>query len=336
MKEPASIIKQADRDGCRADFYDFGKAKADGTEFYNAAICRRKDGLWLVARRSEPREGYSYGMNSLMAFKLSPDHWPIYGIPLTVPRAERLEHFEDPRVFRNGDQDCLSACNFIIHHDGETWTGAHQVLLTLDDEWRVTRRHDPVYGKNGRSVRRNDGDEKNWLWFSHNGMLHMIYMTVPHVVVRWETMNNPISYTSNLSHPEWTYGTPRGGTAPVRIGDEYFSFFHSSMPWKGRQRRYYMGAYTFRAGSPFEITRMTTKPLLIGTQNDEWREKKPLVVFPCAAIMENGYWTVSLGINDLRSAHYHISHEHLSSKLDNNLEPVEMPPQKSPLENIFR
>jgi predicted GH43/DUF377 family glycosyl hydrolase len=100
----------------------------------------------------------------------------------------------------------------------------------------------------------------------------------------------------------WNWGEIRGGTTPVLVGDMYFTFHHSSLPWKGRYRRYYAGALAFDAFPPFKPRLITPDPLLKGSQNDVWAQRKPLVVFPCGSIYENGKWLVSCGVNDIKSA----------------------------------
>ena len=121
------------------------------------------------------------------------------------------------------------------------------------------------------------------------------------------------TYVTHESSQDWIFGEPRGGTPPVLIGSEYWSFFHSSLPWagKGKLRHYHMGVYAFEAKPPFRITRMTSRPILSGSHRDVLAEKKPLVVFPCGAIIKDGEWTVSLGVNDLASAWIEIPHEQL-------------------------
>jgi hypothetical protein len=160
----------------------------------------------------------------------------------------------------------------------------------------------------------NRGSEKNWLWFMHGGELHMIYETAPvHEIVRFTGNLGVVRAYKTKEHEgifgKW--GQPRGGTPPVLVNGEYWSFFHSSIPWKNEKRRYFMGAYAFEANPPFRVTRMTVKPLLAGSQNDPWEEGQPLVVFPCGAIHRNGLWFVSMGINDMASAWIEIPHDDL-------------------------
>jgi len=60
---------------------------------------------------------------------------------------------------------------------------------------------------------------------------------------------------------------------------------------------------------------ITPEPLLHGSQNDTWQQRKPLVIFPCGAIHKDGKWLVTCGVNDLKSAWVELSHESLLSKM---------------------
>jgi hypothetical protein len=81
----------------------------------------------------------------------------------------------------------------------------------------------------------------------------------------------------------------------------YWTFFHSSLPWINKKRRYYMGAYAFEAKAPFRIVRMTTLPILTGTNQQDWWPGLPAVVFPCGAFFDiaKNQFVVSYGINDV-------------------------------------
>lgn len=58
------------------------------------------------------------------------------------------------------------------------------------------------------------------------------------------------------------WGEMRGGTPAQKIGDEYLAFFHSSFTDDNELVWYVMGAYTFKAKPPFEITRISDAPIL--------------------------------------------------------------------------
>ena len=104
------------------------------------------------------------------------------GIPIPIAMRQADEHFEDPRVFCHLGRMWLSCCNFMW---GPVWTGAHQVLCEISNDWKMIRRYDVVYGGNGNHVAGNNRWEKNWLWFFHAGAPHMVYTTHPHLVVQF-------------------------------------------------------------------------------------------------------------------------------------------------------
>jgi hypothetical protein len=168
-------------------------------------------------------------------------------------------------------------------------------------------------------------NQKNWLWFDHDGFLHLIYMTDPHEVVRWNpdmTVNQV--FKDEFPSEHWNdFGHARGGTPPVLIDGEYWLFFHSSTDWKewnkqhpgDVKRRYHMGAYAFEARPPFRVTRVVDEPLLTGSQMDPWATGLPLVVFPGGAILRDGKWFVVMGVNDCACAWIEIPHNELMGRM---------------------
>jgi predicted GH43/DUF377 family glycosyl hydrolase len=113
------------------------------------------------------------------------------------------------------------------------------------------------------------------------------------------------------------------------------------MDWMSRKRRYYMGAYAFEAQPPFRVTRVTPEPILVGSIDDPWWEGKPLVVFPCAALLSHGLnpdyfiWTVSLGVNDLASARIEIPHFRLLQLLSSEVTAIQPESGPSPEQVIY-
>jgi hypothetical protein len=78
-----------------------------------------------------------------------------------------------------------------------------------------------------------------------------------------------------------------------------------------------MGCLAFESRPPFKPVRWTQEPILSGSQHDEWGQRKPLVVFPCGALLEDDWWTISLGVNDLKCAWLKIPHEDVEKLLEN-------------------
>jgi hypothetical protein len=162
--------------------------------------------------------------------------------------------------------------------------------------------------------------EKNWMLFEHNGELWAIYSIAPHVVLQVTLGDDgPV-----LCHPayqhEWDaqaytrrYGELRGGAPPVRVGDQYVAFFHSSFiahPWRHRFLRllrqaptntihYVGGVYGFAAEPPFAPLWLHPSPLLMPPLLPRRRQQlNPIVeysAYPCGAIWQDQQWLVTLG-----------------------------------------
>lgn len=308
-----SILEQTD---WRTGIFNFGKGEHPQCDYFNCGLVERPDGLWLMVRRSVWKTRLIFGMNDIVAFKLGGQDGltPQIGYRVRFVNTNANEQYEDPRTFYYDGKTYLSCCNFVWYRI-KKWTGAHQILVVCDDKWDVKQRYDPLYGKNGKGLGLNTGHEKNWLWFIHENRLNLIYSANPHTVVEFDGGLRVVTERRTDAKVPWAFGEIRGGTPPVRVGGEYFTFFHSSLPWTKIFRRYYMGCYAFEAKPPFHITRITQQPLLIGSQRDYWVDKKPLVVFPCGALVRGQNWLVTLGVNDLKCGWIEIPHMDLTRRM---------------------
>lgn len=150
--------------------------------------------------------------------------------------------------------------------------------------------------------------EKNWVPFTYYDNLLLAYSILPHRILRpsiesgrCETVNT----TASLIH--WDWGELRGGTPALLDGDEYLAFFHSSKNIATTHSQgvdmphYVMGAYTFSASPPFEVTRISPEPIVgkdfySAPPYNTW---KPLrVVFPGGYVMDDQYVWVVYGRQD--------------------------------------
>ncbi len=303
--------------------WNFGKAEApDKVAYFNPGLVQRPDGLWLVARRSENKEGISIGMNSLMAFKLDGCLAPMYGVPVKMLPRYPGEHFEDARtVYRDG-VTWISCSNFIVipRKPKEMWTGSQITVSPVNERWEATDRHDPEYGGNAKQGRTANDIEKNWLWFWPGAANepHLVYGAGDgeHVVVAFDKMFHSAREWRTRFKPDWKWGTIRGGTPPVLFGNELWTFFHSSLPLATKyRRRYFVGAYSFEAQAPWRVTGVTQRPLLAASDEDEWWPQKPLVVFPCGAVLQGATWLVSMGVNDLKCGWMKVPHLELAKRM---------------------
>ena len=307
--DPPSICSQTP---WLCQYYDFSKSALPpqvGTDYFNCGFVARPDGDWLLVRRSRAYKHCPFGLNDIVVFKLVNGTVPTDAKPLLIRAFYSDEHFEDPRGFYHNGKTYVSCTNFIWAPRG---SGAHQIICEFDDDWNLVKRYDPVYGGNGQHCYNNKRQEKNWTYFLYEDKPHLVYSASPHniaeftwdfrVVQRWETQ----------PQLRWQWGELRGGTPPVKCGDEYFTFYHSSVDWThGGGRRYFTGCYAFEAKPPFRITRYTKDPLLCGSRQDTWAPGKPLVVFCQGATLRHGEWLVTLGVNDLCSAYFCPNHSDL-------------------------
>ena len=277
------------------------------TVFFNCAITKDNDGRTLLfsrrcrEKRASDETAYKE-RNDIVLFVLNENMKAISMQEVILPRTFTNENFEDPRIINFGSHWGLSCCSFVPR-----MSAAHQCVFLLDKEFRCVHRFDPIYGKNFAQAITNEGHEKNWLWFKHNGNPHLIYQANPHRVVRMDGgLNKQEEFVSNDFNPYWQHGEVRGGSNPIFVDGLFWTFFHSSLPWKNAKRRYFMGAYAFEPEPPFRIVRMTSNPILGGTEKQDWYPGLPAVVFPCGSYFENGKFVVSYGVNDIACGYIKI------------------------------
>ncbi len=305
LAEVPSVITQAKTQGWDAGFFHFGKAEQKGVDYFNCGLVHRPDGLWLIVRRSKWKNGLRFGMNDLVAFLLNGRN-PVRGVPIRTEKRWPDEQWEDPRaVFANG-KTFVTCCNFIWANHG--WTGAHQMISEVNSDWSSVKRYDPIYGHNGDNIGQNKHHEKNWLLWFHKGEPHIVYKGNPHVVARFTKDFELIEEWETEGNLQWNYGEIRGGTPPVLLDREYWTFAHSSTPWKGNKRQYHLLAYAFQCHPPFRITRIVNTPLLSGSPEDGGIPTKPPCLFACGSIIRNHVWTITAGVNDKRCAWFDIPH----------------------------
>lgn len=104
--------------------------------------------------------------------------------------------------------------------------------------------------------------EKNWVSFNYDNHLALAYSINPHVVIIPAPPDGMCNcFSKSESNLTWKWGVIRGGTSALLVDGEYLAFFHSCKEAPlSRHRTYYIGAYTFNAQPPFNITRISPKP----------------------------------------------------------------------------
>lgn len=208
---------------------------------------------------------------------------------LEINHAHALAARADPRCFTYGGKLAVAVSG--VRLVGED-SYVHQLVAELGPDLRtVAEVWEP------RFTFRQDW-EKNWQFFEHNGDLFAVYRIVPHVVV-WIEDRRVRPYSEHEWYPDWVGGYMRGGASPVRVGDEYFCFFHGRLDHDGWPYvTYSMGCYTFEAQPPFAPVRYTPRPIAIPDGDDWPREMGVSVCYPGGAVRLPDRWLVVYGVHD--------------------------------------
>ncbi len=142
--------------------------------------------------------------------------------------------------------------------------------------------------------------EKNWGWFEHERQIYCLYTIRAQRILR--LVGNELQPFSQFWwHPRWTGGWWRGGASPVRVGGEYWCFFHGvwrAKPLRREFRHYNLSCYAFSAEPPFRPLRYLPKPLLWPPAEGRPADLGSAVVFPCGAVRRGENWLVSYGVHD--------------------------------------
>lgn len=151
--------------------------------------------------------------------------------------------------------------------------------------------------------------EKNWVPFIYENQLFLAYSLNPHRIFLSLLDTGECQTAFNTSFLiQWKWGVLRGGTPALIVNDQYLAFFHSSIKMTtshsaGKNMdHYFIGAYTFSAQPPFEITQISSRPI-IGKNFYEGNRYKPYwqsiqAVFPCGFIVDDQHIWLSYGRQD--------------------------------------
>lgn len=311
------------------------RAAAEGLRIFNPAIVHFRDRL-LMAYRVD--FGYDRPIRVACALCALDQHWQVVPgsvAPLSDTFDDGGNHY-DPRFLVYQDR--------LFVHYNNNWDSLpnHIFLVEIDaDTGQARSAPRPVALEGPRQP-----IEKNWMFFEHEGELLAIYQITPHVILRAEMRDSGPVHCRPIHRVNWDassyagrYGQLRGGTPPVRSGEQYVSIFHSrrnshgipgvteapvgrklrGITWLRRLKRwlrerldpvrYYGGLYAFSAAAPFTPLYLRPRPLLRAEQEE--RPSRPTagylaprqVVYPCGLVrLDDDRWLASYGIHDERAA----------------------------------
>jgi len=146
--------------------------------------------------------------------------------------------------------------------------------------------------------------QKNWSPFVCDDTLYLSYSQTPHEVLMVDFESGICAPIYSTPTPtSWAWGTLRGGTPSLLVDGEYLGFFHSAKRMVSKVSNgmnmwhYFMGAYTFSANPPFNMTKMSTKP--INKKSFYMKSDEPKrVIYPGGFVISKGTIYLAYGKDD--------------------------------------
>jgi predicted GH43/DUF377 family glycosyl hydrolase len=220
-----------------------------------------------------------------------------------VKNSKTPSQSEDARIFKFKDR------LFLIYHDNvdivypATWQRRDMFmseLLFTNNQFTLTPPLKLIHEEKYNS----QTWQKNWVPFEKDGVLLMTYSINPHEIL-YTNLLTGTCYPAYETRAEiqWDFGILRGSTPPLLVDGEYLAFSHSGIitssesSWGLDLWHYYMGAYTFSAEPPFEITKMTPVPIMhdsFYTPSDYNKR----VIFPGGFVVSDSFIYVAYGKDD--------------------------------------
>jgi len=205
----------------------------------------------------------------------------------------QTEYADDPRVLMIGNQLYLF-CNRLL----ESYPKCRSMCAANIDQNTYAVNYSTTLDINLHWV------EKNWSPFEYIGedqkpRIFLEYRINPRKLL--ELPNPQVNELKNVLVPAeaaylsipWAekWGEISGGTPAKKIGDEYLGFFHSWFTDENRSVWYVMGAYTFNATPPFNLTGISKYPILFkGIYETPYSNTASVgkrVIFPSGFVLEN-------------------------------------------------
>ncbi len=296
-------------------------------EAFNPSILKVEDGYLLCFRYSPDRYSNAW-LNYIGIVHLDENFDPTSSPQLLTTRSKNSitqPQAEDARLFHYRGRIFLiyndnTEVNYVSYSDRRDMFIAE--LKESEGRYNLSTPIRLVY-ENKRYILW----QKNWVPFEHMGNLLMGYTVNPHEILYVNLLNGTCYPCYETTAPiEWEFGQLRGSTPPVLVDGEYLAFFHSgtitsstaSFGWD--LWHYFMGAYTFSATPPFEITSISPKPIIAEEfYTQSAREKR--VIFPGGLFVSGNNIYVAYGKDDYEMWIATIDKEALYSTLSKKVSP---------------
>lgn len=229
------------------------------------------------------------------------------------PKADYTEHvknwFADPRIY------WLAGKLFIYFNSGWHDPINHQFLCELDPKSLapVTVARELILQGTRQKI------EKNWMLFGTDPYF-AVYSVSPHCVLQLDLKAEGDIRCERVSHIAWSghehpsVSNLRGGAPPQFLNGHFYSFCHFTQA-NSMGAEYHVAVYTFSAAFPFRPTRAPIHRLTLGGSAVGRKSRPRLnpavseVIYPCGAVLHEGLWVISYGINDESCAVSALSRE---------------------------
>jgi predicted GH43/DUF377 family glycosyl hydrolase len=306
----SSFAGHTDLEAMAQDFVlETRKIEIPGYPFaFNPSIVRWQGKLLMSFRiLPDPKNSFTSEMGLLL---LNEDFEPF-----SAPQILSLREETAPAPSRAEDLCFLPLGDrlFIIYDDNEEVKiskGGFRMYvaeLLYDGEHFFVKEKEALRYYYGES---RDIREKSWVPFVYQDRLLLAYSLMPHRIFSPRLDGSGICDTAccSSSRIHWDFGILRGGTSASIEGDQYLSFFHSSVNMATAHSQganilhYFLGAYTFSREPPFAITAISPTPI-IGKNfyngiiyKPYWKPTR--CVFPRGHISDDRFLFVSYGRDD--------------------------------------
>ncbi len=223
---------------------------------YNAALTKNENNNFILVFRYDTKGKGSLKNNYIACVELD-ENLEQKGNFQTI---DTLSDFSnDPRIFKSGKQF------YLVYNDLRA-PGSQDRLMKIAEINLSDFQLNAVTSLD-RHIKKK---EKNWIPFSYRTgsaeEIYFIYDIDPYNVLNLDSQHdNQLKQVGSSSKPTnfpWSWGPPRGGTQAELVDGEYLTFFHSSFMDRYGNRWYVMGAFTFEATPPFQVTAVSPHPFL--------------------------------------------------------------------------
>jgi predicted GH43/DUF377 family glycosyl hydrolase len=277
----------------------------DFPDAYNPTIIKADQGYILAFRY--PPDRYNQAWVSYIGVVLLDDNFEPISTPQLVKTrfgaSKTPSQSEDPRLFSYRGRIFLIYNDNFENTNPNYWQRRDMFiaeLLFTDKRFKISAPLKLIYEEKYNT----QFWQKNWIPFEWDGCLLLSYSFIPHEILYANLANgNCYKCYESTAQISWEFGKLRGSTPPLLVDGEYLGFFHSATyipsmySWDENLWYYFIGAYTFSAKPPFEVTSYTPQPIIgKGFYTLSNREKR--VIFPGGYVVSDSKIYMVYGKDD--------------------------------------